>query len=203
MDTLNDREFRIIRNACLNRAQADKRLCSSLECTSDGDHLFRVLAQHCNWMCIEYLDTIAHAYDKNDSLINLIENYSHVIFSKPLREVWNCIPFYSVKDRYYTELTGIFKDKDPDDLTVKELYQRKPQLAKDIAMRITAVRVQSLAVSWLIPTSIVYQTYLSFLTVPRQSRKDTLVKFGKWMAYLPHFVLQEQKRKFGQFQYLR
>ena len=147
-------------------------------------------------MCIEYLEAIAYAY-KNDSLSNLIKNYNDVIFSKTLREVWDYVPFYSVKDRYYYELKAIFKDKDPNDLTVKELNQRKPQLAKEIAMLITVVRIQSLLISWRIPTNRVYQTYLSFLTVPQQSRKDILVKFGNWIAYLPQIVLKEQQKKFG------
>ena len=147
-------------------------------------------------MCIEYLETIAYAY-KNDSLLNLIKNYSQVIFSKPLRKVWNYVPFYSVKDKYYSELTAIFEDKDPDNLTVEELNQRKPQLAKEIAMLITVVRIQSLLISWLIPTSKVYQTYLSFLTIPQQLRNDSLVKFGNWTAHLPQLVLHEQQKKFG------
>ena len=147
-------------------------------------------------MCIEYLETIAYAY-KNDSLLNLIKDYSHAIFSKTLREVWNYLPFYSVKDKYYAELSAIFEDKDPDDLTVEELNQRKPQLAKEIAMLITIVRIQSLLISWLIPANQVYQTYLSFLTVPQQSRKDILVKFGNWRAYLPQIALKEQQKKFG------
>ena len=194
---MNDKEFQRIKNACITRAdRGDERLCNSLRQASDSVHLFGALAPYCNWMCIEYLEAIAFAY-KDDSLSNLIENYSHVIFSKPLREVWNCLPFYSVKDKYYTELTAIFDDKDPDDLTVEELNQRKPQLAKKIAMLITVVRIESLLISWLIPTSKVYQTYLSFLTVPQQSRNDTLIKFGNWMAYLPQCVLEEQQIKFG------
>ena len=196
-DALNDKEFQRIKNACITRAdRADERLCNSLQQASDTVHLFGALAPYCNWMCIEYLEAIAFAY-KNDSLSHLIENYSRVIFSKPLREVWNCLPFYSVKDKYYTELTAVFDDKDPDDLTVEELNQRKPQLAKEIAMLITVVRIQSLLISWLIPTSKVYQAYLSFLTVPQQSRNDTLVKFGNRMAYLPQRVLEEQQKKFG------
>ena len=194
---MSDKEFKRIKNACVTRTdQADERLCSSLRRASNSEHLFEALAPYCNWMCIEYLETIAYAY-KNDSLLNLIKNYSQVIFSKPLREVWNYVPFYSVKDKYYTELTAIFEDKDPDNLTVEELNRRKPQLAKEIAMLITVVRIQSLLISWLIPTSKVYQTYLSFLTVPQQLRNDSLVKFGNWMAYLPQFILQEQQKKFG------
>ena len=200
---MNDKEFKRIRNACVTQTdQADQRLYSSLKDASNSEHLFEALAPYCNWMCIEYLETIAYAY-KNDSLLNLIKNYSQVIFSKPLREVWNYVPFYSVKDKYYTELTAIFKDEDPDNLTVEELNQRKSQLAKDIAMLITVVRIQSLLISWLIPTSKTYQTYLSsFLTVPQQSRNDSLVQIGNWMAYLPQLVLQQQQKKFGEFHFL-
>ena len=197
VDTLSESEFRIVRNACIIRAQKDEELCKSFKCASNGDDLFRILAQNCNWMCVEYLSTVAYAYGKNDSLINLIKNYCHVIFSKPLREVWNFIPFYSVKDEYYSKMTIIFKDKDPDDMTVEELYQRKPKLAEEIAMLITNVKKGSLMISWLIPTSKVYQTYLSFLAVPQHSRKDTLVKIGNWKAYLPQYVVQEQQQTLG------
>ena len=196
-DALNDKEFQRIKNACISRAdQADKRLCDSLQQASGSVHLFRALTPYCNWMCIEYLETIAYAY-KNDNLSNLIKNYSRVIFSKRLRDVWNCFPFYSVKDKYYTKLTAIFDDKDPDDLTVEELSRRKPQLARKIAMLITVVQRRSLLISWLIPTNKVYQNYLSFLTVPQQSRNDILVKFGNWIAYLPQHVLEMQQIKFG------
>ena len=196
-DALNEKEFQRIKNACVTRVdRADKRLYNSLQLASDSEHLFGALAPHCNWMCIEYLETIAYAY-KNDSLLNLIKNYNDVIFSKTLREVWDYVPFYSVKDKYYGELLAIFEDKDPNNLTVKELNQRKPQLAKEIAMLITVIRIQSLLISWLIPTNRVYQTYLSFLTVPQQSRKDVLVKFGNWKAYLPQIVLKEEQKKFG------
>ena len=194
---MNAKEFQRIKNACITRAdRTDERLCKSLRQASNSEHLFETLAPHCNWMCIEYLEAIAFAY-KNDNLLNLVEKYSSVIFSKRLREVWNCVPFYSVKDNYYAKLTAIFDDKDPDDLTIEELNQRKPQLAKEIAMLITVVRIQSLLISWLIPTSEVYQMYLSFLTIPQESRGDILVKFGNWIAYLPQRVLEKQQIKFG------
>ena len=119
-----------------------------------------------------------------------------MIFSKPLHEVWNLIPFYPIRDEYYTKLTAIYKDGIPDDLTVEEFYQRKPQLAEEIPMLITRVKENSL-ISWLIPTNKVFQFYLSFLTVPQQSRKDSSVTFGNWVAYPPQYVLQEQQKKFG------
>ena len=37
MDALNDKEFQRIRNACVNRAQGDKQLCSSLQSASNSD----------------------------------------------------------------------------------------------------------------------------------------------------------------------
>ena len=70
----------------------------------------------------------------------------------------------------------------------------KPQLAKKIAMLIAVIQWESLLVTWLIPTDEVYQAYLSFLTVPQQSRKDDLIQFGTWMAYLPQHVLQKYQK---------
>ena len=104
-----------------------------------------------------------------------------------------------MRDKYYSKLKTSFSDKDPDNLTVEELIKTKPQLAKDIAMCIAVVEEGSLVVTWLIPTDELYQAYLSFLTVPQQSRMDELVQFGNWMAYLPKNVLQEyeQEIEFG------
>lgn len=195
LGALDDKQFQKIKNACVNRAdQADKRLSSSLQCASDGKHLIKTLGPYCNWMCIDFLETIAYAY-KNDGLVKLIKSYKLVIFSKTLHEVWKFIPYYSTRDKYYTELTAIFKNEDPEDLTVEELNQRKPQPVKDIAINVAVIQRKSLLVSWLIPTVKVYQTFLSFLTIPQKSRKDSLVKFGGWISYLPQHVLQEEKQK--------
>ena len=197
MDALNDKEFQRIRNACVNRAQGDERLCGSLQCASNSDHLFKTLAPYCNWMCIEFLETIAQVYGRNDSLINLLKDYRCAIFSKPLGEVWRLFPYNSVRDMYYSNLTAIFDVEDPDVVTVEELCQKNPLLAKEIAMLITRVEIKCLLVSWRIPSNTVYQTYLSFLLVSKQSRKDSLAKFGNWMAYLPQCVMQEQQKRFG------
>ena len=118
-----------------------------------------------------------------------------MIYSKPLREVWDRIPYYSVRDKYYSKIKATFGDKDPDTMTVKELKKSKPQLAKKIAMLIAVVEEGSLLVTWLIPTDEIYQDYLSFLTIPQQSRKDNLVQFGNWMAYLPKNILQKYKEE--------
>ena len=184
-------EFRTIRNTCV--AQASEPLRGLIKRAIDAVCLFEVLAdnnKYCNWMNVRFLKVIAIACG-NKQLQSLIEEYKNAIYSKTLREVWDCIPHYSVRDQYYSEVKATFGDKDPDNMTVEELMKSKPQLAKKIAMLIAVVEEDSIMVTWLIPTDEVYQAYLSFLTVPQQYRKDELIQFGTWMAYRPQDVLQK------------
>ena len=83
----------------------------------------------------------------NKHLQLLIENYTDVIYSQPLCEVWDHIPHYSVREKYYSELKTTFGDKNSDNMTVKELKKSKPQLAKEIAMLIAVVGEGSLFVT--------------------------------------------------------
>ena len=188
---VSSEDFKTIRNSCLARASGPLR--GLIKCAANTHSLYEILAdnnKYCNWMDVRFLKIIAISCG-NTQLQSLIENYTDVIYSKPLCEVWNYIPHYSiVRDKYYSELKATF-DKDPDNMTVKELIRSKPQLAKEIAMLIAVVEKESLLVTWLIPTDEVYQAYLSFLTVPQQSRKDELIQFGTWMAYPPQHVLQK------------
>jgi len=192
---VSSKEFSIIKNSCVVRASEPLR--GLIKHATDTHRLFEILAdnnKYCNWMNISFLKIIAIACG-NIGLQSLIENYTDVVYSKTLGEVWNCIPHYSVRDKYYTQLKAIFADKDPDNMTVKELMKSRPQLAKEIAMLIAVVHWESLLVTWLIPTDEVYQAYLSFLTVPQQSRMDELVQFGTWMAYLPQNVLMQYEKE--------
>ena len=192
---VSSEEFRTIRNSCV--ARASEPLGGLIKRAPDTPCLFEILAdnnKYCNWMNISFLKVIAIACG-NKHLESLIENYTDVIYSKPLREVWGCIPHYPVRDKYYSELKAKFGDKDPDNMTVEELMKSKPQLAKEIAMLIAVVQWESLLVTWLIPTDEVYQAYLSFLTIPQQSRMDELVQFGSWMAYLPKNILQKYEEE--------
>ena len=193
----SNEEFRTIRNSCI--AQASEPLRGLIKRTTDTHCLFEILAdnnKYCNWINVRFLKVIAIACG-NEHLQSLIDNYKEVVYSKTLREVWDCIPHYSVRDQYYSELKATFGDKDPDNMTVEELMKNKPQLAKKIAMLIAVVEEGSIMVTWLIPTDEVYQAYLSFLTVPQQSRKDELIQFGTWMAYPPPIVLQKYAKDFN------
>ena len=192
---VSSEEFRTIRNSCV--ARASEPLRGLIKCATDTHCLFEILAdnnKYCNWMNVSFLNIIAIACG-NESLQSLIENYMDVIYSKPLREVWDCIPHYSVRNEYYSKLKATFGDKDPDNMTVKELMKSKPQLAKAIAMLIAVVQWESLLVTWLIPTDKLYEAYLYFLTIPQQSRMDELVQFSNWMAYLPKNILQKYEEE--------
>ena len=135
-------EFKTIRNSCV--ARASEPLRGLIKHTTDTHHLFDILAEnnkHCNWMDVRYLKIIAIA-SGNKKLQSLIENYTDVMYSKRLCEVWDYIPHYStVRDEYYSEVKAKFGDKNPDNMTVKELIRNKPQLAKKIAMRMAVIEV--------------------------------------------------------------
>ena len=193
---VSNENFITIRNSCV--ARASEPLRGLIKRATDTHCLFEILGgneKYCNWMDVRLLNVIAIACG-NKQLQSLIENYTDVIYSKPLRKVWNNIPHYSsVRDKYYSELKVTFGDKDPDNVTVEELIKSKPQLAKEIAILIGVVQEESLVVTWLIPTDELYQAYLSFLTVPHQLREDELVQFDTWLAYLPQNVLQEYPKE--------
>ena len=201
ISNLNNTEFQIVKTVCI--AQANKPLRNLLESASDSHCFFQVLAKnnmYCNWIRVDFLEIIAYA-NVNErvkrQLVNLIKNYKKVTFSKPLHKVWNSLPHYSVRDKYYDKLKATFDSKDPDNVTIDELFKKLPELANEIEMIFAEVQKGSLIVHWLIPTNKVYKAYLSFLAVPQQSRMDTLLEFGNWIAYLPRFVLAEEKKNFG------
>ena len=184
--------FQMIRNSCV--AQAKEPLCSLFKQAQNSHHLFGVLADnkpYCNWMRIDFLEVIASAHGK--SLEILVQRYRCAIFSKQLSEVWGCISHISARHKFYTELKGKFDVADPDKITVEDLIKKEPlsQLGKKIELHIAEIQTGSLLVTWLMPINKLYQTYLSFLSTPQQSRKDACLQFGSWVAYLPQHVLQE------------
>ena len=190
------KKFKAFRNSIITRA--GKPLRKLMEHASDTGCVFKILAEnstYCNWMNVGFLNVMAIACD-NEYLQSTIRNYTNVIYSKSLREVWGYIPHHSVtRKKYYRKVMTSFRNKNPDDVTVKELLESKPKLAKKIAMHIAEIKEGSMLVTWLIPADEVYQAYLSFLTVPPQSRTGDLVQFDTWMAYLPQNVLQEYEKE--------
>ena len=136
----SNENFTAIRNSCV--ARASEPLRSLLKDATKTDHLFAILAEnnkYCNWMNVRFLEIIANACG-NKQLQSLLEDYKVVIYSKPMGEVWSCMPHYSVRDKYYSKLKATFGDKDPDNVTIEELMKSKPQLAKEIALLIAVVQ---------------------------------------------------------------
>ena len=192
---VSNEEFEVIRNSCMVRANAP--MCDLIRDATNTHALFRVFAgnnKYCNWMNVNFLKIIAIACG-NKLLQSLIQKYTDIVYSKTLREVWSCIPHFSVRNKYYSKLKAVFGDKDPDTVTVEELKKSESELVKEITMLIAVVQEDSLVVTWLIPTDQVYQAYLSFLTVSQHSRMDDLVQFGTWVAHPPQNVLQKYEKE--------
>ena len=132
----SDENFDLIRNSCVTRSSEPLR--KVLKQTTNTDDLFEVLSEnnkYCNWMDVTYLKAIATVSD-NYQLLSLIKNYTDVIYSKTLGEIWNYMPYISVRNKYYDEVKSKFSVKDSDIVILKELIKSEPKLAKSIAMLI-------------------------------------------------------------------
>ena len=129
INKVSSEKFAIIKARCL--AVAGEPLCSLIKRATDTHCFFEILAvnnNYCNWMDVTLLEIIAIACG-NKNLQSLIQNYKEVIYSKSLREVWSHIS-HSVRDKY------CIGDKDPGNITVKELIDSNLQLAREVSMRV-------------------------------------------------------------------
>ena len=83
-------------------------------------------------MDIRFLKVIAIACG-NKKLESLINDYTHVIYSTRLCDVWSSAP---VRDEYYSKLKATFGDRDPDNMTIEGLIRSNSKLAKEIAVTV-------------------------------------------------------------------
>jgi len=198
-------KFRAAKSLCI--AKADKPLKDQFKQANNFDDLFDVLGfntLYCNWMNVKFFKEIAIA-SENGQLKKLVKNYEDIIFSKTLQEVWNCIPRYKIRSKFYSRLWLIFHDENPNTITVKMLNQHhRSQLATDIALHVMDIQENCIIITYLISTNEVYQTFLSALTVPQESRLNGSLQIGAWMVYHPQSVLQELRKNhyYGWLPYL-
>jgi len=198
-------KFQAARSLCI--AKADKSLKDQFEKANDFDDLFDVLARnnlYCNWMNVKFFKEIA-IVSQNEQLEKLVKNYEDAVFSKTLQEVWNCIPHYEIRNKFYSQLQLVFNDENPNTITVRRLKQQcQSQLATDIALYVMDIWENCIIITYLISTNEVYQTFLSALTVPQESRLNGSLQIGAWMVYHPQSVLQELKKNhdFGWLPYM-
>jgi len=147
-EELSDANFETIRTICLTRA--NRRLQNEISRTTNIHDLFALLACnpfYFNWMNVEYLRTMAIAAG-NTKLLDVLKNYTDIILSKTLGEVWNYIPsFHKTKMKYYSKVRSRFHRKDPDSITVKDLKTFEPKFAEKIALHIIQIEKGSLTIT--------------------------------------------------------
>ena len=194
---LGKERFEIIRNLCKSAADTSS-LRSGIKCTQDIRALVNVLTDstvHCNCLQVNLLEAMAVELP---TLSIVMKNYKRAIDSKTLGDVLKSWPKKAckVRNKYYAELKMEFKT-DPDNLTVKQLYEYRPELPDEI---IFVIQGGSVKVTWLIPANKVYQTYLSLLVLPQHMMSKTVIKtgHGDLMVFGPDYVLQEQRKLHGQ-----
>ena len=189
-------DFKVIRTGCI--ARANRKVSKVIKDIQDIDSLFELFAENkqlCNWLDIRFLEAIATA-SGSSKLTNLIDNYKKVIYSKTLRDVLGCIPYHKVRTKYYSRLQAKFDGKNPDNVTVEQLKMMcKPYLLKKIAKLIAIVEVNSLRITWLIPTNATYESYLSALMMPQELRLDSYLQIGDWVVHHPLHVLQNLQKE--------
>ena len=189
-------DFETIKIACI--ACSDRKLGKQIQKRKDINSFFLFFAKnklHCNCLNIGFLEVIAAA-SGNKKLINLIDNYKKVIYSKTLNEVWDYIPHHKMKTKYFSKLRANFDAIGPSNVTVEQLQEMcKPDWIKKIAKLIT-LKKGSLRITWLIPTEMVYEAYLSALMIPQELRMDSNLKIGDWVVYHPPHVLQDLQRDY-------
>ena len=196
-DELCGDKFEAIRTICL--IPASKKLRNKIRKTTDVYNLFDLLTcnpLYFNWMNVEYLEIMASA-SRNDNLKGVLKNYTDVILSKTLGEIWDFIPSLqsSTKTKYYSKVRSKFQEKNPDDVTVGELTKRyKPRFIKKIALHIMQIDKGSLMITWCMLAEETYQAYLSALNIPKEHREDDSLQIGVWVVHQPQFIIQELKK---------
>lgn len=150
-----------------------------------------------NWMNVEYLKTMAVAAE-NIRLRDILRDYTDIVLSKTLGEVWNTIPsFQKTRTKYYNKIRAEFRGENPDSIKIKDLHNRKPEFAEKIALHIMQIVKGSLTITWCITAEETYEAYLLALNVPQELRNDDFLQIGTWVVFHPQSVIQELRKSCG------
>jgi len=134
----------------------------------------------------------------NKMLQCILKDYTDIVLSKSLDEVWSYIPsFKKIRTKYYAKLRAKFQGEDPDKIMVKDLQNREPKFAEKIALHIMEITTGSLTITWSVLAEETYQAYLLALNVPQELRKDAYLQIGTWIVYHPQSVIQELRKAHG------
>ena len=195
---LRKADFEAIKIICQPRA--DKQLKAKISKTTNIYRFFDLLNDnplYFNWMNVEYLETMASAAG-NTKLQGVLRNYTDVVLSKTLGEVWNSLPsFQKTRTKYYDKVRAEFRGHNPDNVKVQDLQNCKPDLAEKIAMHVMQINKGSLTITWCILAEETYYAYLLALGIPQDQRNDDFLQIGTWTVFHPQSVIQELKKSCG------
>ena len=198
IEELRKADFETIKIIC--QLRADKELKSKISKTTSICSLFQLLtnnALYFNWMNIEYLDTMASAAG-NMKLQGVLRDYTNVVLSKTLGEIWNSLPsFQKTRTKYYDKVRAEFRGENPDNVKVQDLQNCTPKLAGKIAMHIMQINKGSLTSTWCIVAEETYQAYLLALGIPQEQRNDDFLQIGTWVVFHPRSVIWELEKSHG------
>ena len=198
IEELRKADFDAIKIICQPRA--DKELKNKISKTTNIYSFFELLTDnplYFNWMNVEYLDTIASAAG-NTKLLGVLRDYTDVVLSKTLGEIWNSLQsFQKTRTKYYDKVRAEFRGQSPDSIKVQDLQNCKPKLAEKIAMHIMQINKGSLTITWCILAEETYQAYLLALSIPQEQRNDDFLQIGMWVVFHPQSVIRELKKSLG------
>lgn len=195
---LSNANFETIRMICVARAR--KRLQSEIRRTTNIRNLFELLACnrfYFNWMNVEYLKTMAIAAGSK-KLQDMIRDYTDVVLSKTLGEVWNSMPSFQIRGKYFNKVKAKFRVRNPDDITIQDLKKYESKLAGEIALDIMQIKSGSITITWCVAAEEAYCAYQLALKIPQGSREDTFLQIGEWVVFHPQSVLREIRKAHGQ-----
>ena len=165
--------FYNIQRSCIEQintpsgAKLPPKLVAKVNACENVTKLFKVLADsaYWNWVDVRLLKVMAAASGLVEA-INLISNYSKIIFSKKLIDLLPNAPNKEVKEEYYTKIVTKLKTS-PNNVTVADLLEFRSRLENvllDIKNGICILehfKKGCIEVHWCIPTNCAdgaYQT---------------------------------------------
>ena len=160
-----------LKNACVAQmhnpsgVELSQELIDKILATESSDKFYDLLVRspYWSWFDIRILEMIVIA-SENSQALELLNNYKSAIFSKQLIDLLPNIPSKKVKEEYYAKvITKI--EKDPNDITVADLFTFQSQLERVIMGIKQGVCVLDhlkdgcVEVHWYIPRSCVARAY--------------------------------------------
>ncbi|XP_065896972.1 uncharacterized protein [Dysidea avara] len=206
----NPGSFGRVRQSCANKAcestislgsSKNDKLSKKIHQTRDAAGLFCLFSNnraYHNWMSISFFDAITVEFSE---LITVLEKYKSDVFKRTLNEVWQYIPRFESKKQRFSARSDVevkLKNRNLDQVTVYDFLKDRSYLEGMIAQLVVKkIEKGCITITGDIPTSTVYQSYLSSLIMIHQSQFIEHLQIGAWVVHSPQHVVQDQKRQYS------